>query len=329
MDKLPCFIYRDGEHFNLPRKFDEAPPKLCEFAELDETGRPRPHPAAFYPVENPEDAAVFLFPWDIGHYVDALLTAELDALLAALPYYPGRERRHLVCDGGDRTATISAPACLFKISLTRQNADAAIGNWYALPEHVAEARPSFDWAGIRYDCAFVGNVTCPLRKAAILGLQRESAGLRLKIDLDDSLYFAEGYYYSREQSPERLAERRALYLEATRRSLSVLCPPGIGPHSIRLYETMRLGRIPILFDNEAVYPLADAVDYPAFCLTIPAGEALRCGSILRDWLGAHSPEELREKCVLACRSWNMHLAPEKKLPRLLAEAAKRHGLVLA
>lgn len=91
---------------------------------------------------------------------------------------------------------------------------------------------------------------------------------------------------------------------------------------------MRLGRIPRLFDNEAVYPLADAVDYPAFHLIIPAGEALR-GSILRDWLGAHSPEELREKCVLACRSWNMHLAPEKKLPRLPAEAAKRHGLALA
>lgn len=322
MKKLPCFIYRAGEHFTLPPKFDEASPKLCEFAIPDSAGRPTPHPQVFYPVDKPEDAAWFLFPYDIGHYVDALFLPQLEALLYALPYYRGRERRHIVCDGGDLPDTLSIPACLFKVSLTRQNAGRAIGTWYELPEHTAAARASFDWGTLSYDCAFVGNMTNPLRKAALLSLQHQGGGLRLKIDLDDSLYFKGDYYYSYEQSPEQKAARQKIYLEATRQSLTVLCPPGIGPHSIRLYETMHLGRIPVTFGEDAVYPFSAEIDYNSFCLNIPMAELMNTGSLLQTWLSECAPGQLHEMCVTACRAWNKYLAPDTKLPRLLSAADK-------
>lgn len=320
MERPPCFIYRTGEHFTLPGKFDDDPPKLCEFAVLDETGRPAPNPLVFSRTENPADAAFFIFPWDIGHYVDALMLADMEALISSLPYYKGRERRHIVCDGGDLTDTLSIPARLFKISLTRQNAALAVGSWYDLPEHAAHAAPSFDWSEIRYDCAFVGNLTSPLRKAAVLSLRHQPAGLRLKIDLDDSLYFEGEYYFSRERTLEQQAERQKIYLDATRQSLTVLCPPGIGPHSVRLYETMSLGRIPVLFDNGSVYPFADEVDYAAFCFSLPTAEVINTGALLRERIASRSPEELHEMCAKACRAWNKYLSPKVKLPKLLNAA---------
>lgn len=326
MEKLPCFIYRAGEHFNLPPKFDDDPPKLCDFAHLDENGAILPHSQVFYAVENPAEAAFFLFPYDIGHYVDACLTEQLDAMLAALPYYAGRERRHIVCDGGDLGASVSLPVCLFKVSLTRQNAHMAVGNWYALPAHSAEARPVFNWADIRYDCAFVGNITHPLRRAALLSLQHETTDLRLKIDVDDSLYLEGAYYFSREQTAEQKSARQRLYLEATRQSLTVLCPPGISPHSVRMYETMHLGRIPVLFGEEAVYPFADEIDYAAFCLTVPSAEIMHTGRTLKDFLRSRPLEELQAMCALACKTWNTRLGPAKKLPALLAAARKKYGI---
>lgn len=324
MEKLPCYIYRDGEHFTLPSKFDDSPPKLCQFAVLDDAGRPAPHPQVFRQVEKPDEAALFLFPWDIGHYVDALMADEMEALIRALPCYPGRELRHIVCDGGDLTHSINIPARLFKISLTPKNAGSAVGTWYDLPFYCANEKASFNRQEIRYDCAFVGNITNPLRKAAILSLQHQCEGLRLKIDLDDSLYLQDGYYFQRERTPEQLAARQRLYLDATRQSLAVLCPPGIGPHSIRMYETMHLGRVPVLFDTGAVYPFADDMDYSAFCLFIPGDRVMDTGSILRKELAARHPEELCEMGVLACKTWNSRFAPEKGLPELLKAASARY-----
>lgn len=325
MERRPCFIYREGEHFRLPPKFDDAPPKLCDFAALGAGGHPQPHPQVFYPVADPAEAAFFLFPYDIGHYVDALMAPQMEALIGALPYYAGRETRHIICDGGDLTAGIDIPACLFKISLTRQNAHTAVGNWYDLPAHSAGAKPAFNWGEIRHDCSFVGNITSPARQAALLSLRHEAADLRLKIDLDDSLYLEGGYYFSREQTSEQKSARQELYLEATRRSLTVLCPPGIGPHSLRMYETMHLGRIPVIFGAEAVYPFADEIDYSAFCLAIPSTEIMHTGRILKEFLAAHAPEKLHEMCALACKTWNTRLAPQKKLPALLAAAARKYG----
>ncbi|KAF0093192.1 MAG: exostosin [Puniceicoccaceae bacterium 5H] len=51
--------------------------------------------------------------------------------------------------------------------------------------------------------------------------------------------------------PQQLGrvERRRWYLEQLERSRFVLCPRGAAPSSIRLFETLRAGRVPVILSN--------------------------------------------------------------------------------
>ncbi|MDR0826996.1 MAG: glycosyltransferase family 47 protein [Desulfovibrio sp.] len=325
MPAYPCFIYREGEHFTLPRELRFTPPNLCEFALQDDSGRIIPHPQVFYETPNPDEAAFFLFPWDIGKFMDSGKSLAVEAVIASLPYLRGRERRHIVCDDGDGVAISRSGLCLFKISLKEQDRNEAVCSWYRLPAHVADDTPSFDWDAIRYDVSFVGNVTNVTRKAVALAVQR-TEGLRSRIDFDDAFKVEGQYFYNRAKAESALRGRQDLYRNIARMSFAVLCPPGVGPQSIRMYETMYLGRIPVIFGENTVYPLAGSVDYTSFCLRVASGDLLRAGERIRDWIGLQGRERLQEICVLACRTWNRYFTPEKKLPLLLEEAARLWGL---
>src|SRR3989344_1856249 len=58
------------------------------------------------------------------------------------------------------------------------------------------------------------------------------------------------------------------YLENIRNSDFVLSPKGDGNYSIRFYETLALGRIPILIDTDNVLPLEDEIDYEKFIIRV-------------------------------------------------------------
>ena len=325
MCRIPCFLYREGEHFSLPSPLDSVRPNACAFVVRDESGVLRPHPLVFTEAARPEDAGVFLFPWDIGQYIDGGALEAISGCIASLPYLKGRERRHIVCDDGDATARFPLPVCLFKISATQNLADGAIAVPYTLPPHMFADSPAFDWNAVRYDTSFVGNVTNPVRRAVVVSVQRQAPALRSLIDFDDAPVSDGVHCFNTRigEDPAKTAARQRLYRKSLRESLTVLCPPGIGPHSIRMYETMYLGRVPVLFGESAVYPLERLVDYDAFCLRIPNDSILETGSILKTWLDALGPEEVRNRCVLACKRWNAFFAPEKLLPLLVEEARLR------
>jgi hypothetical protein len=55
------------------------------------------------------------------------------------------------------------------------------------------------------------------------------------------------------QHPEVDPDRRA-YLSEIRDSSFVLCPRGLAPYSHRIYETMQLGRVPVIISDEWAPP---------------------------------------------------------------------------
>ena len=320
MHRLPCFLYRVGEHFIPPPEFGMIRPLDCLFMRRDPAGRAVPDPLAFREVTDPRDAAVFLFPWDIGQYMDSGLSRAITALIANLPYLAGRERQHIVCDASDFFARLSLPVCLFKINVRRGEEKDCIPMPYTLPAHMLDAAPEFHWNTVRYDVSFVGNATSPLRKAAVLSVRSQAPDLHLFVDFDNSFVMAEGSFHSIRKSPEETAARQRLYKESIARSLTVLCPPGIGPLSIRMLETMYLGRIPVLFENDAVYPFSAKIDYGAFCFLLPENQVMNTGMRLAAWLREQGDEALREKCVLACKTWNQYFSPDRVTRCLLNEA---------
>jgi hypothetical protein len=105
------------------------------------------------------------------------------------------------------------------------------------------AQASFDWSVIAYDTSFVGNVTNVLRKAAVACIKQQAPGLRLLADFDNAFTVRDGYFFNTRERTDKaeMFHRQTLYRESLEKSLTVLCPPGVGPYSIRMYETMYMG----------------------------------------------------------------------------------------
>lgn len=71
----------------------------------------------------------------------------------------------------------------------------------------------------------------------------------------------------------------------------VLCVKGDGNFSYRFYETLSMGRIPLLLDTHCCLPLEDRIDYSAFVCRVPLSDLRNIGTRVREWYGAHSPQE--------------------------------------
>lgn len=80
-----------------------------------------------------------------------------------------------------------------------------------------------------------------------------------------------------ELSPE-LARKE--YIENMKANLFTLAPRGAGNYSLRFYETLALGRIPILIDTDMALPLEDELSYDEFIIRVPWKDMHRIADII-------------------------------------------------
>lgn len=86
---------------------------------------------------------------------------------------------------------------------------------------------------------------------------------------------------------------RSEYIESLRESLFTLTPRGDGNYSLRFYETLSMGRIPILIDTDMSLPLEDRIPYDSFILRIPWQKVDMTGEIVTRFFNDTSDEELQ------------------------------------
>lgn len=311
--KTTYLCYEEGEHFQLP------PAMKTFFGTCQDLGR-----ADFFlsdwklatgkdlvQVDAPQDADFILFPYDIGWLVDALGPAGTMTFLRSLPYFDEHESRHVLVDHGDSSAVVETAALLFKISLPPGPVDRGVVQiWYRLPEHVARSGYTFSQGKIRYDISFVGTNTNRIRKLAVAMLQRERR-LRSYFDLvegdvRDGLFCA---------SPARTSslDRQALFRKVAEESLAMLCLPGLGPMSVRLFEAMFFGRIPVVLKDFGRLPFEDAIAYDRFSIFISRSELQNVAEVLWNRLQACRHEHA-DMCREACATWHRHFS-DKALHR--------------
>lgn len=96
------------------------------------------------------------------------------------------------------------------------------------------------------------------------------------------------------------------YLDVLRRSRFVLCPRGVGANSIRLFETMKAGRVPVVISDDWI-PMA-GIDWESFIVRIPESDIASIPGRLRE-LEREAPERARR----ARAAWEAHFAPESAL----------------
>lgn len=73
-----------------------------------------------------------------------------------------------------------------------------------------------------------------------------------------------------------------------------LCVRGDGNTSVRFFEALSLGRIPLFLDTACVLPLEDELNYRDFTVFVDWRDVSRIGDILRDFHASCSPEKFKE-----------------------------------
>ncbi|MGH9169509.1 MAG: exostosin domain-containing protein [Acidimicrobiales bacterium] len=101
---------------------------------------------------------------------------------------------------------------------------------------------------------------------------------------------------------------RRVYLDELRDSLFVLCPRGLAPQSRRTYETMQLGRVPVILSDDWVPP--DGVAWPDFSIRVAESRCAELPQILED----HRPDAA-EMGRAARAAWDEKIKPGPVLMR--------------
>jgi hypothetical protein len=125
---------------------------------------------------------------------------------------------------------------------------------------------------------------------------------------------------------ERLDYHRR-YAELTKATKFVLCPRGVSASSIRLFETMRMGRVPVILSDGWIAPVGPRWD--EFSLRVPERdfkrvpallerlepEAVKMGSLARtEWERWFSEEVVFHQLVEMC----LDIRAKRKLPESLS-----------
>lgn len=69
------------------------------------------------------------------------------------------------------------------------------------------------------------------------------------------------------------------------------CSRGVGNFSVRLYETLAMGRIPILLNTDCKLPLDNLIDWNEHCIIIEESEIKKIGIIVLDFHNSFSNDE--------------------------------------
>lgn len=110
----------------------------------------------------------------------------------------------------------------------------------------------------------------------------------------------------------RLRELKLAYVQSIVRSRFVLCPRGTGASSIRLFETMRLGRVPVIIADDWVEPVGP--DWAAFSVRIAERDLGELESRL-DRV-AHRAAAMGQ---LAREAWESHFSPATLLKGIVEQ----------
>ncbi|MEJ0036289.1 MAG: exostosin family protein [Gammaproteobacteria bacterium] len=116
-----------------------------------------------------------------------------------------------------------------------------------------------------------------------------------------------------QMSAEEKARYEADYLRVVLESHFILCPRGIGPCTYRLFESMQLGRAPVIIADEWVE--IEGIDWSTFSIRVAERDVGQLERILR----ARQHEAL-EMGQTARRVWEEHISPAASL-KTLAKAA--------
>lgn len=87
-----------------------------------------------------------------------------------------------------------------------------------------------------------------------------------------------------------------------------VCMRGGGNFSVRIYETLALGRIPVFVNTDCLLPYADRIDYRRYCVWVEKDEINKIGEKILAFHEALSPQQFEALQIDCHRLWREWLS---------------------
>lgn len=114
-----------------------------------------------------------------------------------------------------------------------------------------------------------------------------------------------------------LRELQGEFVENVLSSDYALDVRGYANASVRLYEILSLGRIPLILDTERNFPFSDEVDYRRFSLIVDFRDIRRLPSIVADFHASLSPKQFEEMQKAAREAFVKHFRVDAQMPHII------------
>jgi hypothetical protein len=137
----------------------------------------------------------------------------------------------------------------------------------------------------------------------------QSNHLETNFIIRDKSEFTWSFGYLLAQRNSKTVDLRKQYLDNILQSDYVLCVRGLGNYSIRLYETLCLGRIPVIIDTDLVLPFHQILDWKSFAIIVHEKEIRYLPEIVAEFHRNLKPEQFLELQVRCRRVWEEWLSP--------------------
>jgi hypothetical protein len=214
-------------------------------------------------TDNPKIADVIIHPSN-----EQIGTSGVSAQLRLLS---NEDVRHFVWDWGDRpTGRMSGFYCSLERSLFDHDRHRTVHYPVPFNEFVEE----FPQEDAVYNFGFVGGLTAGLRNRLFLTLKptenKNNSNIKRQ-GIDFSRVFERG------ESPIKRD-----YVEFLRKTRFILCPRGYGLGTVRLFEAMKAGRVPVIISDR--YTLPKGIDWTNCSIRVTEREIDRIPEILQPHL---------------------------------------------
>jgi hypothetical protein len=108
-----------------------------------------------------------------------------------------------------------------------------------------------------------------------------------------------------------LAQARSEYIENILGSDLVLCAKGDGNFSVRFFEALSLGRVPLLIDTDCPLPLSGLINYDEFIVRVDYRELAKLPTIVAEVYKNWSAEDYEIKQRRAREVFEQYLQIDK------------------
>jgi hypothetical protein len=120
--------------------------------------------------------------------------------------------------------------------------------------------------------------------------------------LNDDWFYEKNIYHNEPISIEQ-TDQTLLYNKIIMDSIFSLCPEGTGPNTIRLWESMALGSIPVIYSDDWLPPQIPEMDWQDFSVFIPIKEYENTLDILTS-IDQDKIKEMQTNCAMAFNKFN-------------------------